>query len=156
MKFCPCVFSSILSYESSFMASLEIANRKFNVLHPIILLRLTLFFFLMVSCSGLNKKPYIYISPDYSEVHFERAMSKAQLEKLKYELAKVNINIEFVDFKYDGDLLNYLSFVIDYRGEQGVGSTHFVHKGRPFGFIIDARPTKEYRFIIGELPNSEK
>ena len=36
-----------------------------------------------MSCKNLYKQPYIHIEPQFAEVHFERPMSRVQLDQLK-------------------------------------------------------------------------
>lgn len=105
---------------------------------------------LLVSCQSMYKQPYIKIEPDYVEVHFEKLMSKQVLDKLKTDLAANKIVIDYNDVKYDGEKLNFLSFSVTYNGKIGVGTTFFV-QNQPYGFIIDNRPGKASRFVVGEL-----
>jgi len=106
---------------------------------------------LSMSCKKLYKQPYIHIEPQFAEVHFERPMSRIQLEQLRNDLAAIQIQINYTDIKYDGELLNFLAFTLDYKGQQAEGSTHFVHKVRPYGFIIDDRNNGTLRYVVGEL-----
>ena len=117
--------------------------RQISIL--ITLLALSLF-----ACKGLYQEAFIKIEPDYVEVHFERMMPQAVLDKLKTDLATQNIVLEYVDVKYDGDKLNFLSFTVTYQGRVGVGTTYFVHK-HPYGFIVDNRAGKPARFVVGEI-----
>lgn len=112
----------------------------------LLLLTVALFF----ACKGMYQEPFIKIEPDYVEVHFERMMPQAVLDKLKADLAAQNIALEYVDVKYDGDKLNFLSFTVTYKGRVGVGTTYFVHN-HPYGFILDNRPGKPARFLVGEI-----
>lgn len=55
----------------------------------------------------MYKQPYIHIEPQFAEVHFERPMSRIQLEQLRNDLAAIQIQINYTDIKYDGELLNF-------------------------------------------------
>ncbi len=98
----------------------------------------------------MHKKPYILIEPNFVEVHFERPMSKADLEKLKVDLAAVDVNIDYTDMKYDGDLLNYLAFTVEHKGKVGSSSSFFTQHN-PWGLLIDSRDGQTARLLVGEI-----
>jgi len=101
-------------------------------------------------CKNMHKKPYIQIAPNFVEVHFERTMSRAELDKLKVDLAAVNVKIVYTDMKYDGDLLNFLSFTVEHNGQVGSSSSYFTQHN-PWGFLIDSRNGQTARLLVGEI-----
>lgn len=101
-------------------------------------------------------KPYkITIEADYVEVQFGRLMSKNLLDSISTVLISKGIKLSFPVVQYDGDKLSKLEFVIDDGEHMGTASTHFLNKGKSFGFKVDRRAQAKSKLVVGEFKNNE-
>lgn len=111
-------------------------------------------FILSTSCNNFIAEPQIDIQDSYADIRFTRKTSNDQLDFIKSELKKRNVEIQFPDIRKDGDLLSELSFELNYNGNAGYAKTNFINlRGKDFGITIDF---SKGEFLVGDLEKLAK
>lgn len=105
----------------------------------------------LLACQPGYKPHRVTLQEDLIEVHFGRNMSRSLLDSIQMELAKKGVSLTYPEIEYDGALLSKLSFVLNYKGQQGAASTNFVYRGYPFGFKIKQPQIDSFHLDVGEL-----
>ncbi len=111
-----------------------------------------LILFIFSACFPQPKAHKIQITDALVEVQFGRKMPRTLLDSIKQLVAEKGIQLEYPVLKYDGELLSELEFTIQANGHTGSAATHFVYKGKPFGFRITNPGSAAFNMIVGDLP----
>ncbi|MEO6189668.1 MAG: hypothetical protein ABIO44_04135 [Saprospiraceae bacterium] len=107
---------------------------------------------LLFQCRNMYKEPFVNITHQVAEVHFERPMTQELLNEIKTKLEAEGIIINYTTINWDGKLLSKLGFeIIDNKGRRGAATTNFVNlRGKAFGFRVDLG-SGNGGLIVGDL-----
>ncbi len=106
---------------------------------------------MLAACTQEPRPHHLEISDDKVEVIFGRDMSVALLDSVRAAVAAKGVSLSYPSYDYDGELLTQLEILVQHEGQVGQAKTHFIYKGRPFGFRINFRDDAKVSLEIGDL-----
>jgi hypothetical protein len=112
---------------------------------------LALFSFFLVAIN--NGNAFAQNAKKKIEVLFTTKMKKADLMKIKAEMLKKHIQIDYREARYDASgYLTYLDFNVDCRdGFKGGAGTNMTSATKRFGFFRDYSKDASAPFVVGFL-----
>lgn len=126
-------------------------NNRIQMIYSWTLAGIILICMSMTQCMPEPKPHQIIMEDHVMEVHFGRKMSRELLDSVRNLVGQEGVVLNYPELKYDGQLLSKLAFTIQFKGRQGVASTNFVYRGKPFGFRILNPKSDGFVMTVGEL-----
>ncbi|MBK9764424.1 MAG: hypothetical protein IPO87_13965 [Flavobacteriales bacterium] len=121
--------------------------------NPHILTVIAFLLFTMTTLQSAAQQPPRSPGDDVVEVVFTSQMRMDDLNKLKYDMARTGISLQFDNVKFNeaGDLVGLNFRVRDNNGQKGSAGTDDLLNAEKFGFRVDRSKGAKTPFMVGSL-----
>jgi len=113
--------------------------------------------FTITTVQSAAQQPPLSPGAELIEVVFNSQMRMDDLNKLKYDMSRTGISLQYDNVKFNeaGDLVGIKFRVRDNKGQKGSAGTDDLLNAEKFGFHVDRSKGAKAPFIVGSLEHAK-